>query len=162
MKGYESGAEAYVPKPFDPQILELQVKNIIQIRQVQREKIADTLGSDVESTALSKFDKEFINKINALIEENIENDAFSIADITQTLGVSRSLLHVKMKSLLNISMGDYIRKKRLYKACELLREGYNVSETTWKTGFTDPNYFSKCFKREFGVRPTDFQRNTAR
>jgi ligand-binding sensor domain-containing protein/signal transduction histidine kinase/DNA-binding response OmpR family regulator len=159
MKGYESGAEAYVQKPFDPQILELQVKNIIQIKQVQRKKIVDTLGSDVESAALSKFDKEFINKINELIEKNIENDGFSIADITQNLGVSRSLLHVKMKSLLNISMGDYIRKKRLNKACELLREGYNVSETTWKTGFTDPNYFSKCFKREFGVRPTDFQRS---
>jgi ligand-binding sensor domain-containing protein/signal transduction histidine kinase/AraC-like DNA-binding protein len=159
IKGYESGAEAYVQKPFDPQILELQVKNIIQIKQVQREKIADTLGSDVESTALSKFDKEFISKINELIEKNIENDGFSVVDVTQNLGVSRSLLHVKMKSLLNISMGDYIRKKRLNKACELLREGYNVSETTWKTGFTDPNYFSKCFKREFGVRPTDFQRS---
>ncbi|GHT67236.1 hypothetical protein AGMMS50239_30040 [Bacteroidia bacterium] len=63
-----------------------------------------------------------------------------------------------MKNLLNISMGDYIRKKRLNKACELLCEGYNVSETTWQTGFSDPNYFSKCFKREFGVRPTDYQR----
>jgi ligand-binding sensor domain-containing protein/signal transduction histidine kinase/DNA-binding response OmpR family regulator len=159
IKGYESGAEAYVQKPFDPQILELQAKNIIQIKQVQREKIAGTLGSDVESAALSRFDKEFINKINELIEKNIENDRFSIADITQNLTISRSLLHVKMKSLLNISMGDYIRKKRLNKACELLREGYNVSETTWKTGFADPNYFSKCFKKEFGVRPTDFQRS---
>jgi ligand-binding sensor domain-containing protein/signal transduction histidine kinase/DNA-binding response OmpR family regulator len=159
MKGYESGAEAYVQKPFDPQILELQAKNIIHIKQIQRKKIIETLGSDVDSAALSKYDKEFINKVNQLIEENIENDGFSIADITQRLGASRSLLHVKMKSLLNISMGDYIRKKRLNKACELLREGYNVSETTWKTGFTDPNYFSKCFKREFGVRPTDFQRS---
>ncbi|MDR2805827.1 MAG: helix-turn-helix transcriptional regulator, partial [Dysgonamonadaceae bacterium] len=87
------------------------------------------------------------------------NDRFSVVDITQNLGISRSLLHVKMKSLLNISMGDYIRKKRLNIACDLLRNGYNVSETTWKTGFTDPNYFSKCFKREFGVRPTDFQRS---
>ncbi|MDR2622227.1 MAG: response regulator, partial [Dysgonamonadaceae bacterium] len=85
MKGYESGAEAYVQKPFDPQILELQVKNIIHIRQVQREKIADTLGNDVESTALSKFDKAFINKINELIEKNIANDGFSIAGITQNL-----------------------------------------------------------------------------
>jgi ligand-binding sensor domain-containing protein/signal transduction histidine kinase/DNA-binding response OmpR family regulator len=158
MKGYKSGAEAYVQKPFDPQILELQVKNIIQIKQSQREKIVNTLGRDVESVAMSKYDKEFINKINELIENNIQNDRFSIAEITQTLGISRSVLHVKMKNLLNISLGDYIRKKRLNKACELLSEGYNVSETTWQTGFTDPNYFSKCFKREFGVRPTDYQR----
>jgi AraC-like DNA-binding protein len=119
----------------------------------------NTLGSDVESASLSKYDKEFISKINELVEKNIDNDRFSVVDITQTLGVSRSLLHVKMKNLLNLSMGDYIRKKRLNKACQLLREGYNVSETTWKTGFTDPNYFSKCFKKEFGVRPTDFQRS---
>ncbi|MDR0506946.1 MAG: response regulator [Dysgonamonadaceae bacterium] len=158
LKGYKSGAEAYVQKPFDPQILELQVNNIIQMKQSQREKIADTLGSDVDSVALSKYDKEFISKINELIDKNIENDRFSISDITQTLGVSRSLLHVKMKSLLNISTGDYIRKKRLNKACELLSEGYNVSETTYQTGFADPNYFSKCFKKEFGVRPTDWQR----
>jgi YesN/AraC family two-component response regulator len=158
MKGYESGAEAYVQKPFDPQILELQAKNIIHRQQVQREKMANTLGRDIESASLSKYDKEFINKINELIEKNMANDEFSIADITQSLGISRSLLHVKMKSLLNISMGDYIRKKRLNKACDLLREGCNVSETTYQTGFADPNYFSKCFKREFGIRPTDYQR----
>jgi ligand-binding sensor domain-containing protein/signal transduction histidine kinase/DNA-binding response OmpR family regulator len=158
MKGYLNGAETYVQKPFDPQILELQVKNIIQLKQSQRETIADTLGSDVESIALSKYDREFINSINELILNNIANDRFSVADITQSLGISRSVLYVKMKSLLNISIGDYIRKKRLNKACELLSEGYNVSDTTYHTGFADPNYFSKCFKREFGVRPTDYQR----
>lgn len=158
MKGYESGAEAYVQKPFDPQILELQVKNIIHMKQVQREKVVKTLGSDVESVSLSKFDKDFINKINELIEKNIDNDEFSIADITQSLYISRSLLHVKMKSLLNISMGDYIRKKRLNKACELLRDGYNVTETAYKTGFANPNYFSKAFKKEFGVKPTEYQK----
>ena len=156
MKGYESGAEAYVPKPFDPEILELQVKNIIHMKLVQRERIGQALGSDVETASLSKFDREFIEKINKLVEENIGNDAFSIADITQTLAVSRSLLHVKMKSLLNTSMGDFIRKKRMKKACELLREGFNVSETAYKVGFSDPNYFSKAFKKEFGIRPTDY------
>ncbi len=159
MKGYESGAEAYVPKPFDPEILELQVKNIIHMKLVQRERIGQALGSDVETASLSKFDREFIEKINKLVEENIGNDAFSIADITQTLAVSRSLLHVKMKSLLNTSMGDFIRKKRMKKACELLREGFNVSETAYKVGFADPNYFSKAFKKELGIRPTDYLNN---
>lgn len=128
------------------------------MKQVQREKVVKTLGSDVESVSLSKFDKDFINKINELIEKNIDNDEFSIADITQSLYISRSLLHVKMKSLLNISMGDYIRKKRLNKACELLRDGYNVTETAYKTGFANPNYFSKAFKKEFGVKPTEYQK----
>jgi AraC-like DNA-binding protein len=156
MKGYESGAEAYIQKPFDPQILELQVKNIIHVRQVQRRKIVNTLGNDVESTSLSKFDKDFINKINEIIEKNMANEDFSIADITQNLGISRSVLHLKMKSLLNIPMGDYIRKKRLNRACELLREGYNISETAYKTGFVYPSYFARCFKKEFGIKPTEY------
>jgi len=156
IKGYESGAEVYVPKPFDPNILELQVKNIIQVKQIQREKIGKAMGADVESASLSKFDKEFINKLNELIENNIDNNDFSISDITQSLGLSRSVLHVKMKSLLNISMGDYIRKKRLKKACEYLMEGYNVSETAFRTGFGDPSYFTKSFKKEFGVKPTEY------
>ncbi len=158
MKGYESGAEAYIPKPFDPIILELQVKNIIQVKQVQSEKIINMLGTNVESVSLNKFDEEFINKINEFIDKNIEKEDFSVADITHNLGISRSVLHVKMKSLLNISMGDYIRKKRLKKASELLLEGYNVSETSYKTGFSDPSYFSKSFKKEFGVKPTEYQK----
>lgn len=155
MKGYESGAEAYVPKPFDPEILELQVKNIIQMKLIQREKNTQTLGSDVESASLSKFDKEFISKINKLIEENLSNDEFSVVDVTKALYISRSLLHVKMKSLFDTSMGDFIRKKRLKKSLELLREGYNVSETAYQTGFSNPNYFSKVFKKEFGVTPRE-------
>ncbi|NDW10630.1 response regulator [Dysgonomonas sp. 520] len=157
-KGYESGVEAYVEKPFDPEILELQAKNIIHMKQVQRGKIVSALGDNVESESLSKYDKEFMEQINRLIEENMDNDQFSVANITQSLSVSRSLLHVKMKSLLNISIGDYIRKKRLNKACELLSNGYNVSETAYRTGFSDPNYFSKSFKKEYGVSPTEYQK----
>ena len=159
IRGYESGTEAYVQKPFDPQILELQVKNIIHRNQAQREKMENTLGDDLESASLSKLDKNFINQINELIEKNIENEDFSVADVTQNLAISRSVLHVKMKSLLNISMGDYIRKKRLNVACELLREGYNVSETAYKTGFVYPSYFAKCFKKEYGIKPTEYQNN---
>jgi len=159
IKGYESGAEVYIQKPFDPQILELQVKNIIHTNHVERKKMVNTLGDDVESASLSKLDKNFINQINELIEKNIANENFSVADVTQNLAISRSVLHVKMKSLLNISMGDYIRKKRLNIACKLLREGYNVSEAAYKTGFVYPSYFTKCFKKEYGIKPTEYQNN---
>lgn len=156
IKGYECGAEAYVPKPFDPEILELQVKNIIHMKQTQCKRIIKTFGSDIESVTLSQYDKEFIDNINNIIEKNIDNPEFTITDITQTLCISRSLLHIKMKSLFNISTGDYIRKKRLHSACELLHKGYNISDTCYKIGYADPNYFSKVFKKEFGVTPTDY------
>ncbi len=169
-KGYESGAEAYVQKPFDPQILELQVSNIINIRRQWSEKIVNATNAPSADDApaskspteeelpapMNKLDEEFINKINDLIDKNIDNDKISISDITKQMSNSRSLLHVKMKRILNISIGDNIRKKRLNLARQLMHDGFNVSETAYRTGFSDPNYFSKVFKREFGITPTDF------
>ena len=160
MEGYESGADAYVQKPFDPQILELQVNNILRDRVQLRERMVnadDNLkAAEEETVQLSDLDRDFINKINEVIDCNMENENFSVADITAHMGVSRSLLHVKMKSLLNISTGDYVRKRRLARACTLLKEGFNVSETSYRTGFSEPNYFSKAFKKEFGVTPTEW------
>lgn len=159
MEGYESGADAYVQKPFDPQILELQVNNIMRDRVRLRERLVQANDSDKvddPEVQISDIDREFISKINEVIDSNMDNEKFSVADITARMAVSRSLLHVKMKSLLNISTGDYVRKRRLSRACTLLKEGFNVSETSYRTGFSEPNYFSKAFKKEFGVTPTEW------
>ncbi|MCM1111115.1 MAG: response regulator [Clostridium sp.] len=161
MQGYESGAEAYVAKPFDPQILELRVRNILRARRkflrsvMEAGETPDTTATE-DTPQFTKFDKDFMTRINTLIEENIDNSQFSIADITREFGISRSLLHTKMKSFVNCSMTDYIRRRRIERACRLLREGYNVSETAYRTGFSDPNYFSKVFKKEIGMTPTEF------
>lgn len=156
--GYKSGAEAYVSKPFDPEILELQINNIIQLQKVRQTEIINASVQDIDTTYLSEIDKNFLQSINSLIDENIGNSDFAIVDITQNLCISRSLLHVKMKSLVNMSMGDYLRKKRIDKACELLNQGDNVSETAYKTGFADPNYFSKTFKKYVGISPTEYMK----
>ena len=154
--GYKSGAEAYVSKPFDPQILEMQINNILQLQKTQQREIVATAEADISATSLSELDKQFIQKINELVEQNIANSDFNIADITAQMAISRSLLHTKMKNLTGMSMGDYIRHKRLDKACQLLQQGFNVSETAYRTGFSDPNYFSKAFKKQMGVNPTEY------
>lgn len=160
MLGFESGAEAYVSKPFDPQLLELRVKNILRAR---KKYINSIIGSSEpsednaeEMSTFNKFDQDFLSRINALVEENMDNSYFSIADITHEFGISRSLLHIKMKSLANASMTDYIRRRRMARAIELLREGHNVSETAYRTGFSDPNYFTKVFKKEYGKTPSEY------
>lgn len=160
MLGFESGAEVYVVKPFDPQILELRVKNILRARRKFMKSIIEA-SEPIEETkeempTFNKFDKDFLARINALIEDNMDNSQFSIADITKEFGISRSLLHIKMKSFANASMTDYIRKRRMARACELMRHGYNVSETAYRTGYSDPNYFTKVFKKEFGCTPSEF------
>ncbi len=156
VKGYQSGAEAYVTKPFDPSALELQIKNILQLNRSRQKEVANAANSDIDATSLSGVDKLFMHRINDIIEKNIDNYNFSVLDVTKEMCISRSLLHVKMKSLVNISMGDYIRRKRIDKACQLLRQGYNVSETTYRIGFADPNYFSKIFKKHMGMSPTEY------
>jgi DNA-binding response OmpR family regulator/two-component sensor histidine kinase len=156
LAGYESGAEAYVSKPFDPQILELQIKNILQLRASRQQEIANGHEGDIDAAQLSELDKKFLHQINALIDANIGNSDFSIAEMTAGMGISRTLLHTKMKNLMGISAGDYLRKRRMDRACKLLREGYNVSETAYKTGFADPNYFSKAFRKHTGKSPTEF------
>ncbi len=154
--GYKSGAEAFVSKPFDPQILELQVNNILQLVGMRQKEIINTRTEDVDATSLGEIDKAFIQKINNLIDTNIDNADFSVADVTKELSISRSLLHIKMKSLVNMSIGEYIRHKRMTLSKRLLEEGYNVSETSYRTGFSDPNYFSKTFKKFYGMNPTEF------
>lgn len=163
VKGFLSGAEAYVSKPFDPHILELRVKNILRARRalIKAEKGEETISeSDSQQMGqlppLNKFDNEFISQINSLIDKNIDNSEFSVADVTKELGISRSLLHIKMKSFFNSCMTDYLRKRRMKLACELLKSGYNVSETAYRTGYSDPNYFTKVFKKEFGIPPKEY------
>lgn len=159
--GYTGGAEAYVTKPFDPKILELRVKNILRARrQYVKDVMNDNAGKQSDNSdeiiSMSKFDKEFISRINALIDKNMDNSEFSVADITTEFGISRSLLHVKMKTFANTSTIDYIRHRRMNLASSLLKQGYNDSETAYRTGYSDPNYFTKVFKKEFGITPSEF------
>lgn len=158
--GYKSGAEAYVSKPFDPEVLELQIKNIMQLQKTRQTEVQQaTDEADIEATSLNELDKTFIRQINELVDHNIANSDFAVGDITQALFISRSLLHTKMKTLVGLSMGDFIRKKRLDRACQMLREGHNVSETAYATGFSDPNYFSKTFKKHIGVNPSEMKKD---
>lgn len=159
MAGFKSGAEAYVAKPFDPQLLALRVKNILRARRAYiNSKIENSSDAEPieELPLLNKFDNEFITRINQLIDDNMDNSDFSIAYITKELCISRSLLHIKMKTFFNSAMSDYIKQRRMDKACELLKKGYNVSETAYRTGFSDPNYFSKVFRKSFGMSPSDY------
>ena len=159
LAGYESGAEAYVQKPFDPQILGLQIKNILQLQTSRQHEMASMQGRNIDALPLSELDKKLLRQINNLIDKNIGNSDFSISDMTENLGISRSLLHAKMKNLLGLSAGDYLRNKRMEHACQLLRSGCHVSETAYRSGFADPNYFSKAFRKYTGKSPTEFINN---
>lgn len=155
--GYKDGADVYISKPFDPMALCYQIGNILRLVCSRQEKIVEGGKEAAEANkTLTQLDKDFVKNICDMVEANLDNANFSIEDITVSMGISRSLLYTKMKSLMNISMGDYIRHKRIERACRMLSEGYNVSETAYACGFFDPNYFSKVFKKIKGVAPSDY------
>lgn len=159
LKGFEFGADAYVEKPFDPSALLYQVRNIMRMRDSNRKRFNESQAPDIEIMANNKYDRKLLKDIKEVVEANIGNSEFCINDILKAVGVSRTMLHVKLKSLLNMSIGDYIREMRISKAKEMLRSGESISDTAYATGFADPNYFSKCFKKKEGVTPSEFIKN---
>lgn len=109
-----------------------------------------------DSKHLNHIEREFLGRIDSLISENLSNSDLCIDDITKHMGMSRTLLHNRIKALTGMSMSEYLREKRFIEAARLLADGYNVSETSFQCGFADPNHFSKMFKKRFGVLPSRY------
>ena len=156
IEGYESGADLYVEKPFNVHTLELMVQNLLNTRNQNRKNMRENLelGNDIDIK--NPRDEKLINDIKDFIHDNIDNEQLSVSDITSAMGISRTMLYMKMKNILDISISDYIRTIRLNKSKQIFLQGYNISETAFMVGFSDPNYFSKCFKKQFGISPSDF------
>lgn len=157
IEGFESGADAYIEKPFNFQRLELQVKNMINTRCSNIQRFKNDSEIDIAPLLTqSPKDEEFLNKVMNLTLQNMSNENFYIKDITDEMGMSRSLLHIKMKNLTGFSTTEFIRNIKMKEAREKLLSGMNVSETSFAVGISDPNYFSKCFKKQFGQTPSEF------
>jgi AraC-like DNA-binding protein len=109
---------------------------------------------------LNLIEREFLTKINLILEKNIDNSSFSVEDLASKLSISRVQLYRKVKAVLGIGVGDYINNFRLEKAKELLMTTtMNISEIAYSCGFASPNYFSTIFKTKFGIPPKDFRNN---
>jgi len=118
--------------------------------------VTDTGDSDEPAIKLSKLDEEFLHKFKTIVEENITKDTLDMTFMQKSLGMSHSTLYRKVKSLTGMSGNELIRKIRLKKGYELLKEGHNVSEAAYASGFNDVGYFRNCFKDEYGMSPSQF------
>lgn len=154
--GFSQGADVYIEKPFSSQSLELQIKNILTTKSNNIQRFKHSPDVNITQIATNPRDEKFMKDLLELVMNNLDNDDFSVSDITDALGISRSLLHIKLKSLANVSVTEFIRNIRMREAREKLLSGMNVSEASFAVGISDPNYFTKCFKRQFGQTPSDF------
>ncbi len=159
IKGIETGADAYIEKPFNTEYLLAMVKNILLQRKKLREKFSDEPGHDINEAGINNSDKQFIEKIKQIIEANISSPDFSVEKLSTELGVSRSQLFRKFKALFNLKPNELIRVERLKYAKRLLQQKeYNVNEVAIKAGFASTSYFITSFKKYFGETPSHYLR----
>lgn len=153
--GLEAGANDYVIKPFDLSVLKVRIRNILQNRQHLRETVLSMDSQPEETDYTSQLDKEFLDKVMKVVQEKLSDSEFSINDFCRMLGMSRTSVYNKIKTLTGQGPNDFIRIVRLNKAKELLASRrYSIGEVANMVGFSDPKYFSTCFKKQFGVSPS--------
>lgn len=186
IEGYESGADAYLTKPFEPELLTARIDNLLQSRQllkvlwgeevslgqgagdkeqentqqmeyrpnVQTPKLPDSQTSESSKAQTSNPQSAFISRFKKVVEEHLDNSDLSVEDLSAEMHLSRVQLYRKVKALTGFSPIDLLRKARLARAYTLLADDeLSVSEIAYRTGFSSPSYFTKCFKDEYGIVP---------
>ncbi len=158
MYGLEGGADEYIQKPFNIELVKLRIIKLLEERNRLREVfLKESQSQESQSPTGSSMDDVFMRKFIALIEENYGDPDFSIEKCSEKLGLSRVHLYRKVKELSGITPTDFLRNYRLRKASSLLRQrSGTISEVAYATGFSSPAYFSKCFKAVYNITPTEF------
>lgn len=156
IEGLTVGADDYLVKPFSISELELRIKNRLKQQENLRKKFNQNpyLPKEEETEKLNLIDRNFIEKLDRIVREHIENE-IDVSFLSSEIGLSNSQLTRKLKVLIGVTPANFIKNIHLNYALDLLRDGYSVSEASWKSGFSDPAYFSKVFKKHFGFLPSD-------
>lgn len=155
--GYKAGADAYIAKPFDMEVLLARISNLLEKQEKRQRDFSHSISLDPKTVTDSSPDEDFLKEVIACIEKNIDNSEYTIDSLSTDVVMSRMSLYRKMKSLTGQTPADFIRMVRLKTAAKLLKEEKcTVSEACYRTGFASPQNFSKHFKEMFGVLPSQY------
>ena len=161
LEGLETGADAYLVKPFNMDILKRTIQNLLNSRRLLKLKYerTDELEEQMEDIRLKSPDEKLLEKIMMCVRKNLTNSDLNIDMISEEVGISRVHLHRKMKELTGQTPHDFIRSIRLKKAAQLLAEkGMNVTEVMYACGFSNSASFSTIFRKYYGMSPRDYMR----
>lgn len=158
-KGLEAGAEDYISKPFNSEMLTLKVARIIERQHKIQNQFKRKVTINPSEIEIISMDEKFVKKAVALVEENISNSEFLVENLCHELGMSRVYLYKKILALTDKTPSEFIRFIRLKRAADLLeRSQLYVNEVAYQVGFNDPKYFRKYFKEEFGLSPNEYKK----
>jgi YesN/AraC family two-component response regulator len=158
IEGLEIGADDYIMKPFEAQELQARIKNLLDQRKRIHEHFQNYGLLEIDEKHIGSANQKFLQKVTETINEHIPDSAFSIDMLADILAVSRSLLHKKLNALVGEPPGELIKRFRLNKAAKLIEcKTGNITEIAFEVGFNDPSYFTACFRKQFGVSPSQYQ-----
>jgi signal transduction histidine kinase/ligand-binding sensor domain-containing protein/DNA-binding response OmpR family regulator len=157
IEGLETGADSYIPKPFNPKHLLVRVKKLLELRENLLNKFSKSINFEAKEMTLTSADERFLQKAINLVKENISNSDLNIEDMGTELGMSRVHLYRKLKALTNQTPSEFVRTIRLKQAAYLLSQNkINISEVAYAVGFSSHQYFTNCFQNYFNMSPTDY------
>jgi len=159
IESYNAGADAYISKPFEMEVLIARINSLIQNRQKRNKEYQSSLTIHPKEAENESMDGIFLRQAIEVVEMNLPNFGFTHEQLIDAMNTSKSTLYRKIKSLTGLSPSEFVRNIRLKHACIMLKnETGNVSDIAYAVGFNDPKYFSTCFKAEFGVSPREYNK----
>ncbi|MEJ7645903.1 MAG: ATP-binding protein [Chryseolinea sp.] len=160
IKGFETGADQYLVKPFEIDELHARIQSLLTRQETLRKKYVREISLQPTGLVIKDRDATFLEKAVRIIEENMTSQSFTVETLQLEVGMSRMQLHRKLKALINQPASDFIRSIKLKRAAQLLKQpGMQIAEVAFLSGFHHRSNFSKCFKEHFGMLPSEFVRN---
>ena len=157
VEGLGAGADAYIEKPFSLEYLRASIATLLSNRELVRRHFLESPLVKSETLTYSKTDEDFMRKLDEYIMHNMEQADLSVDDMADEMCMSSSNLFRKLKGIIGKNPNEYLRIKRLKRAAELLQQDkYSITDISLLVGFRSPTYFSSCFKKQFGITPTEF------
>ena len=164
LEGLETGADDFITKPFDPQELQVRIKNLIEQRKRWRERFLKKISSSgvnpfqpSPDQSIASMDEKFLQKAFKIVEDHLDDAEFTVEQFVQLMAMSQMQLYRKLKALVNLSANEFIRTTRLNHAAQMIvKKAGNIAEICFAVGFNNPSYFAECFKKQFGLLPSEY------
>lgn len=158
IEAYDSGANAFISKPFNLSVLYSRINNLLKAREQKNRDFKKQFVFEAKELNYTSIDEDFLERAFSCINQHLDDSDYSQNDFIRDMAVSRTTSFRKLKSLTGLTYTDFVKNVRLKAACRIMEEKKNVrvSELAYAVGFNDPKYFSACFKKEFGMTPKEY------